>query len=230
MACSCADALRWLLLAPAALAGQTAPLPPGLTDRVAAQVAERWNVPAGGLTLDWGTLPPGRAVVAGAPFVLAGRGADGWLSVVFEADAARPVVSVRLRAGVPETLLVATRPLAAGTTLRAGDLRPEVRVHWGPVTASTRLAEPGWEVRRPLAPGEPVIWPAAEPPWLVDTGQPVRVVWSRGAVALSLAGVALHPARAGESVRVRVDGRTQRLVGRVSAAGLVLVADGGGIP
>jgi flagella basal body P-ring formation protein FlgA len=229
MACSIGRLALWCALAPAALAAQSPPVvSPGVARRVAAQVADAWGVEPSTLTLQWGRLAAGRARGPEEPFVLAGRGADGWFTVVFDADALGPATAVRLRAGVPDTVLVAARPLAAGAALACEDLRPDIRVHWGPPTPDARRPpEAGWEIRRPFAAGEVVAWPGAEPPWIIDTGAPVRVVWRRGGVSLVLAGVALHRARAGEPVRVRIAGRSDRLQGRATAPDTVVLGDGG---
>jgi flagella basal body P-ring formation protein FlgA len=50
-------------------------------------------------------------------------------------------------------------------------------------------------------------------------GDRIEIEWMRGEVALHLSGVALHGARLGEALRVRVDGRNRPLTAIVDAAG-----------
>jgi flagella basal body P-ring formation protein FlgA len=124
--------------------------------------------------------------------------------------------------------MVASRPLERGQRLGAGDLVPEMRVSWGPPDddGDGNPGE-GWEVRRHLSRGEVVSWPAAAPPALVSGGRPVRLVWRRPGVELSMSGIALNSGRRGDVVRARVDGRKQRLRGTAVADGVVELTDGG---
>jgi flagella basal body P-ring formation protein FlgA len=82
-------------------------------------------------------------------------------------------------------------------------------------------------VRRGLATGEALARPAVAPPLLVEAGEPVRLVWGAGAVQVSVVGIALNRARQGESVRARVEGRSDRLVGTATATGTVVISSGG---
>jgi flagella basal body P-ring formation protein FlgA len=193
---------------------------------VSAWLAREWGVSERAVRLEWGRLPgalPGGTL----PFRVSGRGVAGWLVVVFD-PSGRDAVAVRLRAGVEDTVMVAARPLAAGTLLDAADLRPEPRVRWGPPTPpSGSRPGPGWEVRRALATGEALACPAVAPPTLVVAGEPVRLVWAEGAVQVSVVGTALNRARQGESVRARVEGRPGRLVGTATAPGTVVISSGG---
>jgi flagella basal body P-ring formation protein FlgA len=210
----------------ALLAGGAAgppPVPAPLAARVAATIATAWRRPAADLRLDWRGPAPARPLAADVPFHLAGRGGGGWFVAVFE-PAGETKVALRVRAGVEDTVAVATRPLAPGTRLASGDLRPERRVRWGPPDSNPAArADVGWEIRRPLASDEAVEWPAATPPPLVTGGTPVRLVWERGTVSISMTGTALHSARRGETVRARVEGRPGQLAGKAMAAGLVVL-------
>jgi flagella basal body P-ring formation protein FlgA len=207
-----------------------APAPAVVPDSAAASVsawiARDWHVPEDAVRLEWSRLYV--ALPDGAlPFRITGRGAAGWLVVVFEPPG-RDAVAIRLRAGVEETVLVAARPLAVGTCLGPADVRPASRVCWGPPASSSELRPgPGWEVRRALATGEPLARPAVAPPLLVTAGEPVRLVWAEGAVQVSVVGIALNRARQGELVRARVEGRLDRLVGTATAAGTAVISSGG---
>jgi flagella basal body P-ring formation protein FlgA len=198
-------------------------LPPALAARVAACVAERWDVPADAVRLACGRGTV--AATAESPLRLAGRGTDGWFTLVLDPGAS--ATALRLRAGVERTVWVAARPLAAGQRLEAADLRAEPRVRWGPPAPDGEAPGPGWEVRRALAPGEPLARPAVAPPPLVASGEPVRLVWERAGVQVAVAGVALNSARRGESVRVRVEGHPERLTGIAIAPGIATLHDGG---
>jgi flagella basal body P-ring formation protein FlgA len=122
---------------------------------------------------------------------------------------------------------VATRPLAAGERLAESDSRVETR--WIPGPPPARSAEDilGWETRRPIATGDALVRPAVAPPRVIEAGSPVTVTWERGGVRLAMAGVALSGARAGEPVRVRLDGRPAKLTGVAVAPGRVSLAEGG---
>ncbi len=207
-----------------------APAPAVVPDSAAARVgswlAREWGVSEPAVRLEWGRLSaalPGGAL----PFRVTGRGVAGWFVVVF-GPSGRGAVAVRLRAGVEETVPVAARPLVAGRILDPADVRLEPRVCWGPPAPSSESRPgPGWEVRRALATGETLARPAVVPPVLVAAGDPVRLVWAGGAVQVSVAGIALNRARQGESVRARVEGRTDRLVGTATATGTVVISSGG---
>jgi flagella basal body P-ring formation protein FlgA len=74
-------------------------------------------------------------------------------------------------------------------------------------------------VRRTLGPGTPLDAAHVAPPPLIETGQPVRILWHQGAVSIALEGTAMNDAAMGESVRVRTGGRTGVLRGLVTASG-----------
>jgi flagella basal body P-ring formation protein FlgA len=207
-----------------------APAPAAVPDSVAAEVstwlAREWGVSRHAVRLEWGRLA--NALPAGTPpFRVTGRGAAGWLVVVFD-PSGRDAVAVRLRAGVEDSVLVAARPLASGALLGPADVRLEPRVRWGPpATSCESRPGPGWEVRRALAAGEVLAHPAVAPPIFVVAGAPVRLVWTEGAVQVSVVGVALNRARQGELVRAQVEGRSSPLVGTAAATGTVVISSGG---
>jgi flagella basal body P-ring formation protein FlgA len=196
-------------------------------DAVAEQIAARWCVTREAICLEWGqgaeklTLPPETS------FDVVGKGLDGWFAVLCD----RPVegsVTVRVRAGFQDTVMVAARPLTAGNRIAAGDLRSQTILHWGPPEAGRFEAPvPGWEVRRHVAVGEIVRWPSAIPPAIVVAGQPVRLEWARGGVLISVTGVAINSARKGEVVKVRISGRSGRLCGIAMEPGKAVLAAGG---
>jgi flagella basal body P-ring formation protein FlgA len=223
--------VSWLLtgLTPLLLAGRAgdAPVSRGLAARVAERIAGAWRVPVGQVRLLWGHSSGTASPADETTFRVLGRGEDGWFVVVFD-PAASTAVAVRVRAGVERPVMVASRSLPAGSRLTDGDLREEMRVHWGVPAADSALTPgTGWEVRRLLAAGEVIAAPAVAPPPLVFAGQPVRMEWQRGGVEVSVVGIALNNARRGETVRARLEERPARLTGTVVAPGTaVLVAEG----
>lgn len=198
-------------------------VPDALHARVVAAVAERWSVAAASVRLDWSTFHPRHPIAENATFRLLGAGDDGWFAVVFESTGA-PAEAARLRAGLEDSVAVATRPLVANATLADGDLVKQARVRWqSPSRAriATTGAAVGWRTRRALAKGDALEGLAVAPPAAVTAGAPVRLEWSRGDVAIQLAGTALNTAAIGEAVHVRVDGRPGQTSGIATAPGLV---------
>jgi flagella basal body P-ring formation protein FlgA len=213
--------------APGALAEATpaapavAPVPASLERSARREIARRWSVSDEQVALEWGRVSSQAASRLGedAPLRLLG-GDGGWFTAVTGPDA--DPVALRLHAGVTTTVKVATRALAPGEPLAAGDIGEESRVRFGPPVASIEHdVTIGWEVRRAIRAGEPLAWPAVAPPAVVEAGKPVTVVWERGSVQVRLAGTALADARLGDAVSVRVEQRTGRLTGIATAPGVV---------
>jgi flagella basal body P-ring formation protein FlgA len=193
--------------------GDTA-VPPAVAARVAALVAERWEVPAESLVLAWGTHAAWPAAVADLPMRLIGGGGDGWFVLTLDPPEGRPS-AVRVRAGVRGPAPVAARDLTPGHALAAEDLRLELRVTWGPPTERPEAAVmAGWEVRRAVAAGTVLSPPLVQPARLVAPGDPVTFVWTRGTVVLERVGIARAGARLGEPV--------QAVVGEARLHGIVI--------
>ena len=201
------------------------PVPPAVEARVREGVAARWRVEASRVELAWSR--PSADVPAGAAVALAGGGREGWLAVSFSA-AGLPTQVARVRAGVRMQQPVAAHDLASGAVLEAGDVAWRERTVWGPPQASSDVVTPqsAWRVRRPIAAGESLAWPAVAPPQAVQAGEPVTLVWQQNGVRVSRPGVAMNGAMRGGWVRVRVDGRADRFVGRATAEGEVSLAGG----
>jgi len=186
--------------------------------RVAAEVGRTWGEDAAGMVLRFGA-----GSLAGVPdttaFRLLGAGEHGWFAMVAE-PVGRSPIALRLRAGRTITRQVATRALRAGARLAPGDIREEPHLRWGPPPADSMApAAAGWVARRTLGPGTPLDAAHVAPPPLIETGQPVRILWHLGAVSIALEGTAMNDAAMGESVRVRTGGRTGVVRGLVTAAG-----------
>jgi flagella basal body P-ring formation protein FlgA len=206
-------ALVVLLAAPVA-----AQVPAPLRLRVQREVARTWGTDTAGLVLRFGSGAPadrGDSTV----IRLLGRGDGGWFAVTFEA-AGHPPAALRLRAGTATERIVASRPLRVGARLAEGDLRSEPTVRWGPPDESPTVTPTvGWVVRRVLAAGDPMDPSRVSAPPAVTSGDPMRLWWREGSVAVALEGTALNDAPVGGRVRVRTSQRARVLVGTVSAAG-----------
>jgi flagella basal body P-ring formation protein FlgA len=203
-----------------------APVSTPIEARVRDGLAARWGVEATRLELAWGAgasdlSEPGTVTIEGA-------GREGWVVLAIERPG-RPTQVARVRAGVRRTEPVAARDLAAGASLTAADIAWQDRTQWGAPRlerATPGAVATGWRVRRPLAAGERLAWPAVAPPLAVQAGAPVTLVWREGGVEVSRPGIAVNGAVEGGWVQVRVDGRAGRLVGRATGAGEVSLAGG----
>ncbi len=203
-----------------------ADFPASLADRVAQHIATLWSVEPGEICTSWSPATMRSPLTDEVPFRLVGSGADGWFTVAFEPEGVRPTVA-RVRAGLEDSVEIASRPLPTGHRLEAEDVRRETAVRWGPPTQEEReRPQAGWETRRPLTAGEVLAWPAVAPPALIQAGQPIQMVWSRGEVNIAVSAVALHAARRGEKIRARIDGSRARLTGIVSAPGRAVLTGG----
>lgn len=203
-----------LVLIVAAAAGLPGQVPEPLDRSLREEIGRRWQVAPERVVLDWGSfrwegaLPPTRLV---------GTGRGGWFAVVLDDGSAR-ARAVQLRAGVRDTVLAAARALVPGDTIRSGDYEMRPQVHWGAPVPGERPV-PGWIVRRSLAPGTTLLPPQVLPPPVISKGEPVRIVWNRGAVEISVAGTAMHAAARGESVRVRLAERSLQIVALAAGPG-----------
>lgn len=221
---------KWILLglSPLLMATRSAvaPVTRELQARVGERIADAWKIPVDALRLQWGRSSSATSPHSDAPFKVMGRGEGGWFVVVFD-PADSNAAAIRVRAGVEQPVMVATRPLRSGQRLQPGDLREEIRVHWGAPSLDSALTPmPGWDVRRPIAAGEVVMAPAVVAPPLVMAGQPVQLEWQSGGVLVSVTGIALNSASRGELVRARLEERPARLTGTVTAAGRAMLAGG----
>ncbi len=208
--------------------GQSAAIPLELELRVLERVADDWDVALELLHPEWGRLELDAPLDGDTPFRLIGSGADGWFVASFVRDNGS-TVAARVRVGIEDTVLVASRPLDAGSELAAGDIQSELRVVW-PRPRRKRIARPdvGWVVRRPIASGQELTFPAVSQPYVVSAGEPVQLTWSRGAVQITLTGVALNAARVGERVRARISGRSSTHVNGIATGPGTAKLRGGG--
>lgn len=221
MVCS-VNTLLFGLLLPIGIAAQppadSATVSPALHRRVAEAVANQWNVLPDDVELEWGRIRNGESIADDTAFRLLGRGTDGWFAVHFE-PRTRPPLAVRLRAAFVDTVPVASRSLAAGTALAAGDIAFAELARWGPPTKRGIGPAIGWRVRRAVAAGEPLGLPKIAPPFLVRAGRAVRLVWSSRSIRIVIEGVAANDAVLGGEVRVRLSDRRGNARGVVTGSG-----------
>ena len=119
---------------------------------------------------------------------------------------------------------VAARPLTRGQVIASEDVKTIGGVPLGARSPSPAPRAPvvGWIARRVIAPGEPLRAPSIAPPNVIESGQPVAVVWREPGIEVRLKGVAANAAAMGDRVTVRVDVR-RRLEGVAVAPGLVQI-------
>ena len=110
-----------------------------------------------------------------------------------------------VRAGLRVVAPVAVRTLRRGAVLEPDDLVPSETIVWGPPDAAPEFARAGWIVRTTVSSGELLAQPAVVPPPDVHAGQEVEVVWTRSTLAVVMTGMALHDARVGERLQVRLN-------------------------
>lgn len=200
---------------------------PVLTRQVTSRIAEIWTVSPASLELEWGRSSDERPLTRADSVQLIGKGSDGFFTVMVRRDDGRSS-TVRVRAGVYDSVWVAARALEVGDRIAQGDLRGEPHLCWGaPGTEEGLEPRVGWEVRRPVGPGERVDWPTLVEPPLVRAGHPIRLEWNRGGVTVSMDGVALNDARKGQLVRARVEERTGPLSATVTGKGTAVLQRGG---
>jgi flagellar basal body P-ring formation protein FlgA len=119
----------------------------------------------------------------------------------------------------PSCALVAARALPRGHVLSADDI---AEGRQGSARCAPRSALVGSQTRRVVSAGEVLREPAVMPPNVIESGQPVSLLYEDGGVQIRLSGVAANAAPVGGRVTVRVDVR-RRLQGVAVAPGVVRV-------
>ncbi|NNM34629.1 MAG: flagellar basal body P-ring formation protein FlgA [Gemmatimonadetes bacterium] len=201
------------------------PVSPRVARDVQWEVARRWGIDPDRVHLEFGRVS-GSAPDRVASVRLLGTGTKGhWVALLSPADPSLTPTRVRLRAGVERAEPVATRNLERGASLSVGDIGHDFVVAWGaPKGSAAQSVQPGWIVHRSITAGEPLREPAVAPPDAVTSGERIEVLWRRGAVSVSLAGVALGSGPVGSEVRVRTEsGRELR--GIAQDEGVVMVGN-----
>ena len=196
-------------------------IPRAVVQQVRADIARQWETDTTGLELVWGRVPPSAKFPASTDVRVVGQGEGGWFVAGFTPTAGGPV-AVRVRAGAPDSAVMAARTIDAGRPLTAADIRSASRTRWGPPgDPAAPHVGPGWVARHTLIAGAEVTEASVIPPPLVHPGDPVRLEWRRGAVLITLDGVVLDAGSAGQTVRVRVGQSRASKTGTVLATGIV---------
>ena len=188
-----------------------AEVPAVVAARVQATVADRWDVAPANVVLEWGRVPDSLVVSDAVVFRLLGSGRDGRFVVAFRT--AERETAVTLHAGFRDSIWVAAEPMAMGRRLEHADLRRSERTHWGPPPLDLAGAPVGWEVRRNLAAGDPLLPPSVAEPPLIEPGDEVTFQWQRGGLTVVRTGIAVSRARRGERVMARDPLRGDQLFG-----------------
>ncbi len=169
-------------------------------------MAKTWGVDTTGMVRPWG-VGSLSDVPDTSNFRLLGNGEGGWFAVMVEPPG-QPVAAIRLRAPGWCASAWWRRALRSGLRPVAGDIRREQHLRWGPPEMPDEGdVQEGWVVRRPLSAGEELLRPRVEPPPVVLAGQPVRLLWQEGNVAVAIEGTALNDAALGAAVRIRTTRR-----------------------
>lgn len=199
-------------------------VPASFAARVRAAVASRWKADTAGLQLGWGMIPARARLDSVAGVRIAGEAVDGWMVVVAEQPGASPV-AIRVHAGKLDSVVVTARSLEPGHQLVAEDLVTEVRVRWGAPPKLPATSMLGWEVRRTVRAGEPLMSTMLQAPKMVAPGDALTLHWQKGAVVLEVEAVALTAARLGEVVYARAG--SSRLAGTVTGPGAARLEEKG---
>ncbi len=127
-----------------------------------------------------------------------------------------------------ETVLVATRRLAAGVLVDARDLRParvrSTMLHGEVIRAAAQVA--GLAPRRAVLEGEPLSLADLEQPAVVLRGAPVAITLDAGGLSLASVGEALEPGAVGARISVLNPTSHAVLLAEVTGPGAVRLEPG----
>lgn len=122
-------------------------------------------------------------------------------------------------------VVVATKPLASGAVIAAGDVELTA-LEIGQLTGSylTALDDViGMGVKRPVTPGRAILVQQLEQPLLIKRGEAVVINAERGELAVKMPGTALTDGRRGELIRIKNQTSARVVDARVIAPGHVTV-------
>ena len=194
------------------VAAAAASVPDPVVSRVRDAIATAWRVEPATVQLAWGPLTTKAQFADSAPFRLLGDGRGGRFVVALRALDRREV-AVSLKAGRLASTWVASRPLAVGTSIAASDLVRTVRLVYGPPAERESEAPLGWEVRRHLAAGDPLVGTAVLEPIVIVPGDQIQIRWDQGPIKVIREAIAQSRARRGEPVWARDPIRGDRIRG-----------------
>jgi len=139
-------------------------------------------------------------------------GNDWSIYVPIDLDVLRPVV-------------VALKPLASGSVVAASDVELSA-LDVGQISGTylTALEEVvGMGVKRPLAPGRPILAQQLEQPLLIRRGESVVISAQSGDLAVKMTGTAMTDGRRGELIRIKNQTSSRIIDARVTGPGQVVV-------
>jgi flagella basal body P-ring formation protein FlgA len=125
-----------------------------------------------------------------------------------------------------EMAVVANHVIYPGQTVSAGALR-EIQLRNGYQSPTPFVRAPGEIVNkialRTILPGRLIPEGSVRDAFLVEAGKPARVVYSQGALTITMVAVALEPGSAGDLVKVRNPDSGAVFSGIVMADGTIRV-------
>jgi flagella basal body P-ring formation protein FlgA len=205
------------LLHGAPLAGQDGVLERALDHAVRAEFAERWKTDGASIVLEWAAAMPPRVREFHALRITGGNGGS-WVVTLLD-DADRTLAAFRVRIGTLIDQPVAARPIERGATITENDIGTATAPNWGPPVQAPAWPM-GWRARRSIAAGERLATPAVAPPDAVRAGETVRITLDGPTVRLTTTATALGSATVGARVAVRLD-NGRRIEGTVTGPGAV---------
>jgi flagella basal body P-ring formation protein FlgA len=199
--------------------------PEEISAEIRERLAGRWSVDPSEIHLEWGRSRPVRFPAELGEIELLGGGRNGqWIVAFHSTNPKESGTSVPLRTGLTRIEPFARQSLARGDVLEAANMEFRSRLHWGPPQNLPEPAEAGWVAQRRIDAGDHLTIPAVRPPQLVVSGRPVQLVWTSGALKISLKGKAVGSAAMGERVFVRTE-EGHRMSGIVTGPGRVLLSN-----
>ncbi len=202
-------------------------MPEAVALRVREAIAAKWRIDATVVSLAWGPVAPGARFADTVGFRLLGDGRGGRFVVALR-TADRREVAVTLRAGRADSIWTAARPLSVGAIVGPGDAVRTAHVVFDPPGAEI-LSPIGWEVRRGVAAGDPLVAPVVAEPVVIVPGDAVKFAWDSGPIRVVREGIAQTRARRGQPVWARDPVRGERLQGIAIEPGRArVVAKGAG--
>lgn len=201
--------------------------PVTVTAQVRVLVAEEWGVIPEDLHLEW-TRPRKPVPLDRITNIqVLGGGRNGhWVVSLHLEDTDPDRLSLSMRAGIQRWVPVASTTLARGEVVESNQIEYQPQVNWGPSDGFPDVAEPGWVTQRRIDAGEVLTRPGVRPPLMVVSGGPVQLIWSSGALKISLDGTAVGSGSMGETIYVRTE-QGSRMSGVITGPGTVLLSTPG---
>ena len=214
---SSADIVAGMILA---LGG---PVPDPVADRVRAAIARTWSVVAEQVQIEWGRTAATAMIGPEAGFRLFGGGRDGRFVVAVKTRSGGET-AIGVRAGLLDSVWVASRSVSAGTRLASADLRREQRLLWGAPPPRGSPSPVGWLTGQAVREGELLRPPVITEPSIIAVGDRIRFVWEQDGLQIVREGVATTKARRGDRVIARDPNRQESIQGIATGPGTARLA------